>query len=181
LSYQARSAIDPVAWHVDASSEQLFRRMHDGGIVLDATLDTAFRHPSPQWPVPLVAREACQHGALVCAGTDDDADWRNPDSALLIEISRVVHDVGMTPTEALRAATQVGAHTVGAQAQMGSIEPGKLASFMVLAGNPLADIANLHDIVEVAKRGRSYLRRDYHPVRPGRWTPRRSRRRPNTG
>ena len=72
----------------------------------------------------------------------------------------------MTPTEALCAATQVGARTVGALAQMGSIKPGKLASFVVLAGDPLADIANLHDIVEVVKRGKAYPRRDYQPVTP---------------
>jgi imidazolonepropionase-like amidohydrolase len=169
LSYQARSAIDAAAWHVDASTKQLFRRMKESGIVLDATVDLAFRHPSPKWPATLVARvtrEAYQRGVLISAGTDDDADWRDPDSALLTEIARLVHAVGMTPAEALRAATLISARTAGAQGSMGSIEPGKLANFVVLAGNPLDDIAELHDIVEVIKRGKTYARRDYQPVSP---------------
>jgi hypothetical protein len=113
LSYQTRSAIDAATWHLDASTEQLFRRMKESGIVLDATVDIAFRHPSPKWPAALVVRvtrEAYQRGVLISAGTDDDADWRDSDSALLTEISRLVHAVGMTPAEALRAATLISAH-----------------------------------------------------------------------
>jgi imidazolonepropionase-like amidohydrolase len=137
--------------------------------VLDATVDIAYRSPSPKWPASLVARvarEAWQQGVLISAGTDDDADWRDPDSALLEEISHLVHDVGMPAAQALRAATQTGALTIGEQATMGSLEPGRMASFVVLAGDPLEDVVNLHDIVEVVKRGTPYSRRDYHPVTP---------------
>jgi imidazolonepropionase-like amidohydrolase len=168
-SYQDRSAIDTATWRVDASTEELFRVMKRNGTVLDATVDLAFRHPSPKWPAALVTRvtrEAQLRGVLICAGTDDDADWHDPDSALLSEISHLVRDVGMTPAEALRAATLTGARTVGAQASLGSIEPGKLASFVVLASNPLEDVAALRDIVEIVKRGKAYLRRDYQPVTP---------------
>lgn len=166
-SYRARTAIDAASWHVDASTEQLFRRMRDSGIVLDATVDLLFHDPSPEWPAELVARvtrEAYQRGVLISAGTDYAAAWSEPDSALLAEIARLVHDVGMTPADALRAATLTGARTIGAQASMGSIEAGKQASFVVLSSNPLEDIANLHAIVEVVKRGKHYPRSEYHPV-----------------
>lgn len=166
-SYRARYAIDAASWHVDASTEQLFQRMRDSGIVLDATVDLLFHDPSPQWPAELVARvtrEAYQRGVLISAGTDYAADWSEPDSALLAEIARLVHDVGMKPADALRAATLTGARTLGAKASMGSIEPGKQANFVVLSSDPLKDIANLHNIVAVVKRGRQYLRADYHPV-----------------
>jgi imidazolonepropionase-like amidohydrolase len=169
-SYRERSPIDAASWQVDASTEELFRRMKDSGIVLDATVNVAFNPHSAKWPAALVARvtrEAYQRGVLISAGTDDGPDSRHPDSALLIEISHLVHDVGMTPADALRAATLNSARTVGAQGAMGSIEPRKQASFVVLGSNPLEDIANLQDIVEVVKRGRVYSRRDYHPAAPG--------------
>lgn len=168
-SYEARGAIDPRTWHVDEPTEMLFQRMKENGTILDATVDVAFRQPSPKWPGALVARvtrEAHQRGVLISAGTDDDANWRDPDSALLFEISLLVHEVGMGPAEALRSATQIGARTFGAQDSMGTIETGKLANFVVLGSNPLENIANLHDVVEVVKRGVRHSRRDYHPVTP---------------
>jgi imidazolonepropionase-like amidohydrolase len=44
---------------------------------------------------------------------------------------------------------------------MGTIETGKLANFVVLAQDPLADMANLNSIVLVVKRGHRYDRTEY--------------------
>ena len=46
----------------------------------------------------------------------------------------------MTPLEALRVATIDAAEKLGYRQDLGSIEPGKLADFVVLDGNPLDDI-----------------------------------------
>jgi Tol biopolymer transport system component/imidazolonepropionase-like amidohydrolase len=47
---------------------------------------------------------------------------------------------GMTPHEALRAGTLLGAHYVGLDGDIGSLEPGKLADLVVIEGNPLKNI-----------------------------------------
>jgi imidazolonepropionase-like amidohydrolase len=47
---------------------------------------------------------------------------------------------------------------------MGSIEPGKLANFVVLKSDPIADIANIQTIETVVKRGKAYARTAYVPV-----------------
>ena len=47
---------------------------------------------------------------------------------------------------------------------MGSIEQGKLANFVVLTRDPLADIANIRTIEMTVKRGRAYPRGDYRPA-----------------
>ncbi len=62
----------------------------------------------------------------------------------------------MTPHEALRAATLDGARYLGMEADLGSIESGKLADFMVLDANPLDDIENSDDIRWVVKNGVLY-------------------------
>ena len=63
---------------------------------------------------------------------------------------------GMTPREVLRAATLGSAATIGRQAELGSLEPGKLADFVLLEANPLEDVANALRIDRVVKDGRIY-------------------------
>ena len=63
---------------------------------------------------------------------------------------------GMTPREVLRAATLGSATTIGRQAELGSLEPGKLADFVLLEANPLEDVANALRIDRVVKDGRVY-------------------------
>jgi imidazolonepropionase-like amidohydrolase/Tol biopolymer transport system component len=63
---------------------------------------------------------------------------------------------GMTPMEVLRAATIHGAHYLGLDKDIGSIEPGKLADVVVLDANPLEDIRNTDKIKTVILNGRVY-------------------------
>jgi len=63
---------------------------------------------------------------------------------------------GMTPMEALRAATINGARYLGLDKDLGSLEPGKLADLVVLDANPLQDIHNSDDISIVVQNGRVY-------------------------
>jgi hypothetical protein len=63
---------------------------------------------------------------------------------------------GMSPHDALRAGTLCGAIAIGHGKDIGSIEPGKLADFVILDRNPLDDIRNTTAIRYVMKDGRLY-------------------------
>ncbi len=63
---------------------------------------------------------------------------------------------GMTPLQAIRCATINGAYYIGMDAELGSLEPGKLADLIVLEKNPLENILNTESVLYVMKNGRLY-------------------------
>jgi Tol biopolymer transport system component/cytosine/adenosine deaminase-related metal-dependent hydrolase len=63
---------------------------------------------------------------------------------------------GWTPFEILRAATVVGSEIIGHADAVGSLEPGKYADLLLLAGNPLDDITHTLSIRQLVKNGRLY-------------------------
>ena len=60
----------------------------------------------------------------------------------------------MSPHDALRIATLDGARMLGADAQIGSLETGKLADLVVIDGNPLEDIRQTVKVTWVMRGGR---------------------------
>lgn len=63
---------------------------------------------------------------------------------------------GMTPLEAIRNATLNGAHYLGMDKDIGSLEVGKLADLVVIDGDPTTDIRQSDRIVDVMQNGRLY-------------------------
>jgi imidazolonepropionase-like amidohydrolase len=85
---------------------------------------------------------------------------------LFEELELLVHRAGLTPLEAIRSATQVGAMAMGQGGQLGVVAPGRVADLVVLERDPGADIANLRSVLFTVKRGRRFDRADYRPIRP---------------
>lgn len=77
-----------------------------------------------------------------------------------------LHSGGMTEMEALRAATINGAKIIGVDADIGSIEVGKLADLVILNKNPLANIRNSNAIEYVMKNGVLYEGNSMNEVWP---------------
>jgi imidazolonepropionase-like amidohydrolase len=63
---------------------------------------------------------------------------------------------GMTPMEALEAATIAGARYLGLDKELGSIETGKLADLVVLEQNPLENVRATETVQMVMLNGRLY-------------------------
>jgi imidazolonepropionase-like amidohydrolase len=64
---------------------------------------------------------------------------------------------GVEPEQAIVAATRHGAEVLKLADQIGTLEAGKYADFVALAGNPLEDIRAVYDVVAVAKEGHLLL------------------------
>ncbi|MBL8763606.1 MAG: amidohydrolase family protein [Phycisphaerae bacterium] len=67
-----------------------------------------------------------------------------------------LQQAGLSNAECLRAATMNAAAFLGVDTDLGTIEPGKLASFVLVEGNPLDAIHNTRKIREVWVKGRRY-------------------------
>jgi imidazolonepropionase-like amidohydrolase len=66
----------------------------------------------------------------------------------------VLVEAGMTPMQAIQAATRVNAALLGWQDRIGTVEPGKLADIIAVPGDPLRDISVLEKISFVMLGGR---------------------------
>ena len=63
-------------------------------------------------------------------------------------------DAGLSPMEALVAATRGSAQWAGVSDRVGTLEAGKLADMVILEQSPLLDIRNTRKIVQVILGGR---------------------------
>jgi imidazolonepropionase-like amidohydrolase len=96
-----------------------------------------------------------QAGVGILAGTDTGNPYCLPGFSLHDELSLLVR-AGLTPMEALQAATLNPARAMGRESDLGTAEKGKLADLVLLEANPLDDIANTRKIAAVAFGGRLF-------------------------
>src|SRR5271169_3250368 len=92
-------------------------------------------------------------GVPIMAGTDTTAPFIFPGSSLHEELALLVQ-AGLTPMQALQAATKLPAEFLGKQQTQGTIEQGKIADLVLLDSNPLDDIPNTQKIHAVVLRGK---------------------------
>ena len=112
-----------------------------------AAIDEAARLVTPQ---ERTIYQIVKGGGRVVAGTDAPI---NPYGlSLLMELENYVSG-GLTPVEALRTATMVSAEAIGAGADLGAIEAGRLADLVMIDGNPLANIKDLRRVKRVVRGG----------------------------
>jgi imidazolonepropionase-like amidohydrolase len=92
-------------------------------------------------------------GVRIMAGTDSAAPYVFPGSSLHDELALLVQ-AGLTPMQALQAATKNPAEFLGKLETQGTIEQGKFADLLLLDANPLDDVHNTQKIRAVILRGK---------------------------
>ena len=100
---------------------------------------------------------AAEEGVPMLAGSDTPNAFVIPGFSLHEEMELLVGS-GLTPLEALQAATINPARFLGAADSLGTVEEGKLADLVLLEANPLDEITNTQRIRAVVADGRLYRR-----------------------
>jgi imidazolonepropionase-like amidohydrolase len=115
-------------------------------------------------------RRAREAGVPMMTGTDSGfavtpyGEWHAREIELFVE------DLGFTPAQALRCATEVSARFLPEDQPVGVLEPGRMADFIAVDGNPLDDVSILQDksrirAVHLGGRLMSIPPRTYDPFR----------------
>lgn len=100
-------------------------------------------------------------GGLLLAGSDFQGSAA-PGVTLHQEMEVFVHDIGLTPMQALQTATHNPAAFYLKGKNLGTIAPGNLADLMIVSDDPLRDIRNTRRVELVIKDGRP-MTLGYHP------------------
>ena len=100
-----------------------------------------------------VVREFHRAGVRMLVGTDTPQPFVVPGASVHDELANLVA-AGLSPEQALAAATRDAARFVGQDSLWGMVEPGKRADLLLLGADPLADIVATRRIVGVVAQGR---------------------------
>jgi len=147
--------------HGYGGTPEIFRAMHDKGIVLCPTLAAGdavarYRGWNGQAPMPAILEQerrvfAAARAAkvILCAGGDVGV-FAHGENARELEL---MQQYGMPALEVLAAATSVNARAFRIDDKVGSIRAGLLADLVAVEGDPVADIHALRQVRLVLKGG----------------------------
>ena len=172
-TYKGKPSIDPATIDPDDPRiAEVLRAMVERGTILDATASmwesdevladadaegVARAQGNAELSAALTAR-AFAAGVPICAGSDYQTLADDPFPSLHHELYFLHERCGLPAAEVLRSATQIGARSAGTEDVMGTLEPGKLANFVILDRDPVADLRNLDSIWCTVKRGARHAR-----------------------
>ena len=132
----------------DRLPPQMQRYLRIGGLPIPEGMDERYRASFAKM-VELVGA-LHRAGVTIVAGTDELAGF-----ALHRELELYVQ-AGIPPAEVLRIATLVPAQVLKRDNDLGTIEPGKLADFIIVDGDPTKNISDIRRVVRVVKDGKVY-------------------------
>ena len=98
-------------------------------------------------------------GVLIGVGSDGGSSLDFPGLMTHRELELLVQ-AGLTPMDAIVAATRTGAFALRKTEELGTIEPGREADLMLVSANPLEDIRNLRKIDRIMLHG-EWVDRDH--------------------
>lgn len=154
-AFQAWTAVDPSRMPALAAQTVAAGTWNCPTLAIFALLGT----PDPGTRARILENRAAMIGALhaagarLLAGTDSGIGETEPGSSLDDEIEDLA-GAGLSPYEAVRAATADAAEFLEESGEIGTLSPGRRADLLLVRGNPLRDAGSLRLVAGVVLRGR---------------------------
>jgi imidazolonepropionase-like amidohydrolase len=177
IKHAVRLGVDSVE-HGSFADDEAYALMKARGTYLvptltvyDVFLDAARRHPEllpPGTAAKEIANDefpirnfphALKAGVKVAYGTDIGQGDHAREFVLMAR-------AGMAPMQEIFAATRNAADLIGASDRIGSVQPGRFADLVAVAGDPLADVGEFEKVRFVMKGGVIYKRDGQPTARP---------------
>jgi imidazolonepropionase-like amidohydrolase len=137
-------------------NDDLIKMMLDKGIFFVPTLSIAWAnknaYPAVFTGLKRTFKKLHDAGVNIAAGTDSGTPGVVIGKGLHKELEIMV-EAGISPMEAIIAATRNAADNVAKASELGTIESGKLADVIAVSGDPLKDIRNTREIKLVIREG----------------------------
>lgn len=154
--------------HGDGATPEVLKLMADRGVILCPTIAAGhsiatyggWRPGVDPEPARVVAKRASVRAAIaagvtICAGGDVGV-FTHGENALELEL---LVDYGLTPVQALRAATTTNARMLHMGDEIGQVKPGFIADLVSVRGDPTRDIHVLRQVGMVMSGGRLVVHR----------------------
>ena len=138
--------------------QEIRARWKDGSAMFGDRPINPEREKYSEW-LQMMVNKVHEKEIPIMAGTDCPIFFLTPGLSLHEELKLLV-DSGLTPLEVLKSATILPARYFELDHELGLINEGYLADFVLLNSNPLEDISNTKDIDMVIKNGDVKSRED---------------------
>lgn len=159
---EQRLQVDPTVTGEHPAVRDALRAMRERDVLFeptlfvyraDSTLPDTSRARRREAQALAMVRAAHAAGVRIVAGTDGIGGEEEGAIPNIHEEMRQLVRAGLSPMEALVAATRHGAEAAGIAGTHGTVAVGKTADLLVLRADPLADIGNTRAIALVLRRG----------------------------
>jgi len=145
------------AEHPELLDDPDVARSVDADVIADARQAARSAHPAPADREEFErakrnTRKLAEAGVLIGVGSDGGSSLDFPGLMTHREVELLV-EAGLSPMDALVAATRTGGFALKKTDELGTVEPGRKADLMLLSANPLEDVRNLRKIDRVMLDG----------------------------